>query len=528
MIKFSRKSRTSKIQGEGSRHNSITTKDITAKLAPKKIIRARYDYAPPDSDGYLSFTKGEFLSVIGRENDDSWYEVYNENGKRGLVPARYFEDVPKTATRDSRDSNTFPAKLTVSHDSGIQGIEPEKPPAKPHIAVKLLYNFKAERSDELEASEGDVLIAEAQSDPEWFLCKTTFGGGGPGLVPSSYVEIWDKQGVPVPDADRAEFIRQVGLRTIEKWKEDAQRLKDGAIDLRKVTPSQPAYPVKASVPQYYFAEDIFWFIVECQMSDGSYWALSRVYQDFYDLQILLIQSFPVEAGAIEGTIRTLPYMPGPVTYVTDAISKGRRGTLNEYIEKLLELGLHIANSVHVRNFFKPRESDYEIDPNVDAGNNFRDSNASFPSYRGASQDMTPQGNLPPDQHYTESSTMLNHPTIGTSQPYNGHSSFSTPAFQPQSSTLTQNSSQSAQSTTKIKVWFSEENCVIIRMPANFNYNDLYKKLIERRNMEEPHHNGRALVVEYRDEMENQYFTLTDDQDLEIAMERNPKLTLVVR
>ena len=46
-------------------------------------------------------------------------------------------------------------------------------------------------------------------------------------------------------------------------------------------------PIKACVPRYCFADDIFWFIIECQVEDGRHWELQRLYQDFYDLQIQL-------------------------------------------------------------------------------------------------------------------------------------------------------------------------------------------------------------------------------------------------
>ena len=140
---------------------------------------------------------------------------------------------------------------------------------------------------------------------------------------------------------------------------------------------------------------IFWFIVECQMEDGRHWELQRLYQDFYDLQINLIQEHPLEAGNVKGHERTLPYMPGPVTYVTDNISNGRRANLDEYIRNLLKLGPHVTRSNLVRVFFAPREGDYEIDPNVGT-DDYRLSSASQDSPANPSNAASPQssaGNL---------------------------------------------------------------------------------------------------------------------------------------
>ena len=60
------------------------------------------------------------------------------------------------------------------------------------------------------------------------------------------------------------------------------------------------------------------------------------------------QPFPVEAGTVKDTERTLPFMPGPVTYVTDNIYNGRRANFNEYIKNLLKLGPHITQGILVK------------------------------------------------------------------------------------------------------------------------------------------------------------------------------------
>ncbi|KAF2495122.1 hypothetical protein BU16DRAFT_527008 [Lophium mytilinum] len=120
-------------------------------------------------------------------------------------------------------------------------------------------------------------------------------------------------------------------------------------------------PTKAYVPRYYFAKDTFWFNIECLMEDGRCWELQRLYQDFYDLQIQLIASFPVEAGTSGNAERTLPYMLGPVKYVTDVITQARRSNLDGYVKNLLELPPHISQGTLVKTFFTAREGDHEID-----------------------------------------------------------------------------------------------------------------------------------------------------------------------
>jgi bud emergence protein 1 len=99
--------------------------------------------------------------------------------------------------------------------------------------------------------------------------------------------------------------------------------------------------------------------------------------------------------------------------------------------------------------------------------------------------------------------------------------------QQHSSAISTATSTGTSSALKIKVWFEEDNCVVIRMPISLRFNDLYNKLRERRRLERPDERDEELIVEYRDEMEGQFFPIENDEDLQIAVERNPKLTLSV-
>jgi bud emergence protein 1 len=292
----------------------------------------------------------------------------------------------------------------------------------------------------------------------------------------------------------------------------------------------------ASVPRYCFADEIFWFIVEVEMEDGRHWELSRLYQDFYDLQINLIQEYPLEAGNVKGVERSLPYMPGPVTYVTDNISNGRRANLDEYIRNLLKLGLHITRGYLVRSFFAPREGDFEIDPTV--GDTYRLSD---------SQDATPRNQLSPQSSMSniptpQSSNGFSPPpaSYGQQRPQQGHMRNPSGAGSPPPQQYGRGPSQSisggsgntgGQATlVKIKVWFGPDSCVVIRMPPDFRYSELYKKLQERRALEPglKDEAGRELEVCYRDEQEGRLILINNEQDLQGARERNERLVLNVR
>lgn len=137
-------------------------------------------------------------------------------------------------------------------------------------------------------------------------------------------------------------------------------------------PTSPLYaPLSARIPRYCFAEDKYWFVIEAALEDGRHWELSRYYEDFYDFQIALLTEFPAEAGNTGTQKRTLPYMPGPVNYVTDAITEGRLHNLDAYVKNLLQQPPYISRCNLVRQFFAPREGDYEIDLNTAEGDEYR-------------------------------------------------------------------------------------------------------------------------------------------------------------
>jgi bud emergence protein 1 len=67
------------------------------------------------------------------------------------------------------------------------------------------------------------------------------------------------------------------------------------------------------------------------------------------------------------------------------------------------------------------------------------------------------------------------------------------------------------------------------MPPTLKFLDLYTKLKERRALEKPDEDpSQDLIIDYRDETENLYYPIENDEDLQIAVERNPKLTLSVK
>ena len=102
----------------------------------------------------------------------------------------------------------------------------------------VMYDFAAERPDELEATAGEAIIVIAQSNPEWFVAKPIGRLGGPGLIPVSFIEIRDMTtGHAVPDAQEA--VQRAGVPKVEEWKKMAADYKNSSITLGKFeVPSQ--------------------------------------------------------------------------------------------------------------------------------------------------------------------------------------------------------------------------------------------------------------------------------------------------
>ncbi|OOF91314.1 hypothetical protein ASPCADRAFT_177247 [Aspergillus carbonarius ITEM 5010] len=440
--------------------------------------------------------------------------------------------------------------------------------SSPMVYGIVQYDFQAERPDELDAKAGEAIIVIAQSNQEWFVAKPIGRLGGPGLIPVSFLELRDMQtGQAVTDP--LEAVRRAGVPKVEEWKKMTAEYKNSSITLGKIDSAggssmqsvtssidkmsigrqsqmsqngqsqgyhtrnaskgslvqqvshqshqsyqQPLMaPIAASIPRYCFDNDKYWYIIEAKMEDGRCWELSRYYHDFYDFQIALLTQFEEEAGN-RGKARTLPYMPGPVTHVTDAISNGRRQNLDEYIKKLLAMPPHISRCQLVRQLFAPRAGDFEIDPNA-FGEDARFSGGSHhSSTHEPSRSVSRQSSQAPIAvHAERNSHQRGQPSLSLS---NG----GPPPMNRQPSSITQVSTTSSSGAMKVKVFF-QDDLIAIRVPSDISLQQLRDKLTDRLKIQD------EIVVQYKDEPSGTYVDLATDSDLDTAIQRNSKLTLYV-
>lgn len=265
------------------------------------------------------------------------------------------------------------------------------------------------------------------------------------------------------------------------------------------------------------------------MEDGRHWELSRYYEDFYDFQISLLREFPAEAGNSGAQKRTLPYMPGPVSYVTDAITEGRQHNLDAYVKNLLTQPPYISRCTLVKQFFAPRDGDYEMDPNA-ANEEYRLSGGSHPSSNesptNAASRQSSRGNLNAPGY-----TGLTAAPPGNSTHQKGQSSLSVNSAGGnagrQASSLSQPSNNSLvsgqqPSALKVKVYFGDD-LIAMRLPTDVQYQQLYEKIRDRLKIPQ----GEEIALFYKDESSGERPSLMSNNDLDFALRRNDKLIIYV-
>ncbi len=285
--------------------------------------------------------------------------------------------------------------------------------------------------------------------------------------------------------------------------------------------SQVFAPVSARIPRYCFAEDKYWFVIEAVLEDGRHFELSRYYEDFYDFQIALLTEFPEEAGNTGTQKRTLPYMPGPVNYVTDAITEGRLHNLDAYVKNLLAQPAYISKCILVKQFFAPREGDYEIDPNPN-GDEYRLSGGSQQSSADSPRDGA-------SRQSSRNNLNGNGYSQGLSAPARQMGGNGQPAIPRQPSSLSQPSQTSlspgiGQGAQAIKVKLSfNDDLIAIRVPSDIQFRDLHDKIRER--LKIPLNDPIQLF--YKDEQTGEKPPMLNNNDLDVALTRNEKLLMYV-
>lgn len=482
-------------------HGRMSSVSKAASAMVYGIVQYDFNAERPDE---LEAKAGEAIIVIAQSNPE-WFvaKPIGRLGGPGLIPVSYIE------VKDMATGQTVADPQEAVRRAGVPKVEEWK---------KMAADYKNSS-----ISLGKLESAQQQMTSDMGRMSVSNTGSQQPLPSSNGYVSQVRPVLQSEDADEGLQGQQTSQQRPGRGSAQQQAQPYRSSQQQQQQPRLLA-PISASLPRYCFDNDMYWYIIECQMEDGRHWELSRYYADFYDFQIALLEAFPEEAGN-KGKPRTLPFMPGPVAHVTDAISNGRRQSLDEYIRKILSMPPHISKCQLVRQLFAPRPGDFEIDPNA-LGDDYRLSGASQQSsqneasYSASRQSSNSQvngsggyGGMYPPGHPS-------HQRGPPVPPMGG------PFLRNEASSLTQASATSSNKASntggamKVKIYF-QEDIIAIRVPSDITFPQLKDKLRDRLKINED------IAIQYRDEPTNTLKDLDDDNDLETALQNNPKLTVKV-
>ncbi|XP_056385681.1 SH3 and PX domain-containing protein 2A isoform X2 [Hyla sarda] len=119
------------------------------------------------------------------------------------------------------------------------------------------------------------------------------------------------------------------------------------------------------------------YIIKVNWSDSTQHVIYRRYSKFFDLQMQVLDKFPIEAGQKDPKQRIIPFLPGKIlfrrSHIRDVAVK-RLKPIDEYCRALVKLPAHISRCEEVLRFFEARPEDLDP-PKEDYGSSKRKSGA---------------------------------------------------------------------------------------------------------------------------------------------------------
>ncbi|XP_075065728.1 SH3 and PX domain-containing protein 2B isoform X2 [Mixophyes fleayi] len=103
------------------------------------------------------------------------------------------------------------------------------------------------------------------------------------------------------------------------------------------------------------------YIIKITWSNGTTEVIYRRYSKFFDLQMQMLDKFPVEGGQKDPKQRIIPFLPGKIlfrrSHIRD-VAVRRLIPIDEYCKALINLPPYISQCEDVLNFFEARMEDY--------------------------------------------------------------------------------------------------------------------------------------------------------------------------
>ncbi|XP_068113443.1 SH3 and PX domain-containing protein 2A isoform X3 [Hyperolius riggenbachi] len=117
------------------------------------------------------------------------------------------------------------------------------------------------------------------------------------------------------------------------------------------------------------------YIIKVTWSDSTTQTIYRRYSKFFDLQMQVLDKFPIEAGQKDPKQRIIPFLPGKIlfrrSHIRDVAVK-RLKPIDEYCRALVKLPPNISQCDEVLRFFEARPEDLDP-PKEDYGSSKRKS-----------------------------------------------------------------------------------------------------------------------------------------------------------
>uniref|UniRef100_A0A665XCC2 SH3 and PX domain-containing protein 2A n=1 Tax=Echeneis naucrates TaxID=173247 RepID=A0A665XCC2_ECHNA len=109
------------------------------------------------------------------------------------------------------------------------------------------------------------------------------------------------------------------------------------------------------------------YLINVTYSDSTSHIIYRRYSKFFDLQMRILDKFPIEGGQKDPKKRIIPFLPGKVlfrrSHIRD-VAVRRLKHLDNYCKALMKLPSHISQSEEVLKFFETKSED--LNPPIDS------------------------------------------------------------------------------------------------------------------------------------------------------------------
>ncbi|RLV93945.1 hypothetical protein JA1_002122 [Spathaspora sp. JA1] len=203
-----------------------------------------------------------------------------------------------------------------------------------HLVLAAKYEFQAEREDQLTIKPNDHLILINRPGNGWLEVHLLDNKEESGLVPASFVEI------VVNDC-----VNPISLTWLTEFE-----TKEMNVGFNELTGNEPVYPVSVVIDKAFQSlSKKFIYKMKLIMSNTDTIYLGKRYQDFYNLQLQIMENFPFYQGNI-------PKLPPPLIQIPQSSRlKFDKELVNHLIHMIQGLNDYFRGLLRSRDFQKSRE-----------------------------------------------------------------------------------------------------------------------------------------------------------------------------